>query len=126
MLLVLGAQESFKIGLPEPLSFATVVVDRVAPPRYTSFMRGVVPRLVLLLLLLLGAAVIIGFQLEDEDSPVALLRQSQPLQTPRADAATRTAYRFGEPASTRRVPRKDSTFNSRSASLITLACVLRC
>jgi len=90
-------------------------------------MRVLVPRLLLaLLLVLLGTTVLVSLNLEDEASPVALLRQSQPLLALRPNTAKKTVAFVGRLAS---IPLsgKDSTFHSHSgASLIALVYVLRC
>ena len=86
-------------------------------------MRVVEPRLLLaLILVLLGATVIVGLNLEDDADTMILQGQMQPL---RADAEKKTLNSV--PSSTLNPSRTGSEIVPRSgASVIDLVCVLRC
>jgi hypothetical protein len=93
-------------------------------------MRAVEPRLLLaLILVLLGATVIVGLNLGDDDSQMALEREMQALQTQplRTNSEEKTLASVRLPSSAPRPSRTDSEIALRScASVIDLVCVLRC
>jgi hypothetical protein len=88
-------------------------------------MRGFQLRLLLaLVLVLLGATVIVGVNLDDDDSTMALVRQTQPLCA-HAEEEPLTSVRLSSSAQHLSPP--DSEIAPRSsASVIDLVCVLRC
>jgi hypothetical protein len=88
-------------------------------------MRGFQLRLLLaLVLVLLGATLIVGINLDDDDSTMALVRQTQPLC---ANPEEKSLTAVGLPSSAQHPSPPDSEIAPRSgASVIDLVCVLRC
>ena len=107
-----------------PTWLSSVAVDKVAQPRYTNPMRVFEPRLLLpLILVLLGATIIVGLNLEDDADPMILQGQMQPL---RANPEDKTLASVGS-SSALHPSRTDSEIVPRSGtSVIDLVCVLRC